>query len=264
MKNQYFADHRHLFKYDLLLDVLADVPGLDRRLTYVPMLTPDDPRGEKPRQSPASGGRRPHLAAFLTRGMRNISTLRAFFAVEGLRYYPYRDTEYFDPNHRQEYFDSIPDAQLSTALVFLDPDVGLEPESEEDLRHTGTGGYLLYGDVVSLLNRMGESSVMVISQHLARGQRRLVDQILAQGQELAGRLDLPGIAYVTDEEVIFYGVGRSGEVHQALIRAFERHGNRHALAAGELCFGGSTGTSRGVRYSGQSAVTTFRKPFGRA
>jgi hypothetical protein len=33
MKNQCFADRRHLFKYDLLVDVLADIPSLNRRLT---------------------------------------------------------------------------------------------------------------------------------------------------------------------------------------------------------------------------------------
>ena len=37
MKHQYFADRRDLFKYDLLLDILAAVPSLER-LTFVPML----------------------------------------------------------------------------------------------------------------------------------------------------------------------------------------------------------------------------------
>jgi hypothetical protein len=236
MQNQYFADPRHLFKYDLLLDVLADVPALNLRLTYVPMLTPDDARAEQARPPIATGRRRPHLAAFLTRGLRNISTLRAFFTVEGIRYQPYRETEYFDPNIRQEYFGSIPATQLETALVFLDPDVGLATGREESLRHTGSGHYLLREDVVSLFGRMGESSVMIISQRLPGDQRRMADEILARAEELARWLHRPGIAYVTDEEVVFYGIGRSAEVHQALVRAFERHGNRHTLAAGELCF----------------------------
>jgi hypothetical protein len=236
MKNQYFADRRHLFKYDLLLDVLADVPALDLRLTYVPMLTPDDPRGEQARTSGTPGQRRPHLATFLTQGMRNISTLRAFFAVEGVRYRPYRDTEYFDPTQRQEYFGAIPAPLLDTALVFLDPDLGLATGGEEGLRRTGSASYLFSEDVVSLFRRLGESTVMVISQQLPRGHLPMVDAILGPAQELARRLDHPGIAYVTDEEVVFYGIGRSAEVHQALIRAFERHGKRHSLAAGELCF----------------------------
>jgi hypothetical protein len=235
MKNQYFADRRHLFKYDLLLDVLADVPALDLRLVYVPMLTPDDPRGESPRPS-AAGRRRPHLARFLTQGMRNISTLRAFFAVEGVRYYPYRDTEYFDPNQRQEYFDSLPAAQLETGLVFLDPDVGLATGGEEDPRRTESGAHLLHQDLVPLFRRMGASSAVVVSQRLPLDQQQIVDDILARAQVLARWLHCPGIAYVTDDEVVFYGIGHSAGVHQALVRAFERHGNRHSLAAGELSF----------------------------
>jgi hypothetical protein len=236
MKNQYFADRRHLFKYDLLLDVLADVPALARRLTYVPMLTPDDPRGEVARTPTVAGRRRPHLASFLTQGMRNISTLRAFFAVEGVRYSPYRDTTYFDPNDRSEYFGSIPAPQLETGLVFVDPDLGLATGNEENLRRTGHGAYLLYPEVVSLSGRLGESAVLIISQHLSPDDEPVVDSILGRAQELSQRLDWPGVAYVTDEEVVFFGLGRSAEVHRALVRAFERHGNHHSLAAGELCF----------------------------
>jgi len=236
MKNQYFADRRHLFKYDLLLDVLADVPALALRLTYVPMLTPDDLRGDVARAPTVAGRRRPHLASFLTQGMRNISTLRAFFTVEGVRYSPYRDTTYFDPNDRSEYFGSIPAAQLETGLVFVDPDLGLATGNEENLRRTGHGGYLLYPEVVSLFGRLGDSGVLIISQHLSPGHEPVVDSILGRAQELSRRLDQPGVAYVTDEEVVFFGIGGSGEVHRALVRAFERHGNRHSLAAGELCF----------------------------
>ena len=235
MKNQYFADRRHLFKYDLLLDVLADVPALDLRLTYVPMLTPDDPRAEGPRLA-TGGRRRPHLTKFLTQGMRNISTLRAFFAVEGVRYHPYRDIEYFDPSQRQEYFGSIPAGQLQAGLVFLDPDVGLAAGGEESLRHTGGGAYLFYEDLVPLFRRMGKPSAVVISQQVPSDQSRMVDEILGRAEELTQRLRCPGVAYVTDDEVVFYGIGRGAEVHRALVKAFEGHGRRHSLAAGELCF----------------------------
>jgi hypothetical protein len=151
-----------------------------------------------------------------------------------VRYHPYRDTEYFDPNHREEYFGGIPASQLASGLVFLDPDLGLAAGDEEDLRRTGSASYLLYEDVVPLFRRLGESATMVISQQLPPGQQAVADAIFGVAQELGRRLDCPGIAYVTDEEVVFYGIGRSAEVHEALVKAFERHGNRHSLAAGEL------------------------------
>ena len=40
MKNQYFGDKRDLFKFDLLLDLMAS--GRFRQLAYVPMLTQAD------------------------------------------------------------------------------------------------------------------------------------------------------------------------------------------------------------------------------
>jgi hypothetical protein len=66
MKHQYFRDRRDLFKYDLLLDVLAAVPNLER-LTFVPMLTRNDDTGEGRRVALSASRRRPALTAFLSR-----------------------------------------------------------------------------------------------------------------------------------------------------------------------------------------------------
>ena len=43
MKNQYFADRRDLFKFDLLLDIAEHQR---KRLVLIPMLTPNDESGE--------------------------------------------------------------------------------------------------------------------------------------------------------------------------------------------------------------------------
>ncbi len=40
MKHQYFGDHRDLFMFDLVLEILSKT-GL-RQLTYIPMLTRDN------------------------------------------------------------------------------------------------------------------------------------------------------------------------------------------------------------------------------
>lgn len=233
MKNQYFGNGRDLFKYDLLLDILAGVPALGRRLTYVPMLTPNDASGEGAHRPEGTGRRRAHLAAFLTAGIRNITTLRAFFAVEGVEYLPYREAEYFDPAQREEYFASIPAAALD-ALIFLDPDVGLETGSQGYMRRGGSEKYLLYQEVASIFRRATASSAVVIYQHLQRNKRKLVGDLIARAEGLGRALAVPGVGYITDEDVVFYGVGRSAGVHAALLRAFEAHGARHHLAAGGL------------------------------
>ena len=63
MKNQYFGDRRDLFKYDLLLDVVESHGA--NRLTFVPMLTPNDDSGEGRLTQSDSRGRRVAVFEFL-------------------------------------------------------------------------------------------------------------------------------------------------------------------------------------------------------
>src|SRR5687768_13727041 len=87
MKNQYFANGRDLFKYDLLLDVLAGVPEL-RRLTFIPMLTPNDASSEGNRLLRVAPSRRPDLLNFLNQclrdGRRDISCLHELLTAKGV------------------------------------------------------------------------------------------------------------------------------------------------------------------------------------
>ena len=236
MKHQYFADRRDLFKYDLLLDILAAVPSLER-LTFVPMLTPNDETGQGRLIAIAPGRRNPTLATFLDRcrqeKRQDLKALRAFMQSAGITYTPYRDDSFFDPSQRVEYFASIPVSSLTRALVFLDPDVGLEPSDARQMRRAGPEKYVLYEEVADLFHR-ADTSAIVVYQHLQRHKGKIVGDILNKASRLLRALVVETVGYVTDEDVVFYGVGTDGSVHDVLIREFERHGTRHNLAAGLL------------------------------
>lgn len=237
MKHQYFGDRRDLFKYDLLLDVLAAGPGLER-LTFVPMLTPDDETREGQRISLSPGGRRPALAAFLSQcrreKRRDLRALREFLRDNRIAYAPYRDDEFFDPTRRDEYFAAIPASSLAKALVFFDPDVGLEPANPRQMRRGGPAKYLRYGEVAEVVRRAEPFCAVVVYQHLQRDKRRIGGDILEKGLELARTLELGSVGYVTDDDVVFYGIGTHPSVHEAVLNEFERHGVKHRLAAGRL------------------------------
>ena len=130
MKNNFFADKHDFFKWDLLLTMMEDIPELVR-LTYVPMLTPDD-RGGDARHT-AVGDRHTELFEFfdecLNQDRRNIKELRTFFESQEYEYIAYRDCTYFEHEHQEGYFDEIPNSALRQGLVFLDPDTGLAPRS---------------------------------------------------------------------------------------------------------------------------------------
>jgi len=72
--------------------------------------------------------------------------------------------------NRAAYFKEIAKENLDDAVVFLDPDNGLEVKSTGD----GNGDKYVRSDEVELIySRMGENSVLVIYQHLPRLHRKL-------------------------------------------------------------------------------------------
>src|ERR1700679_1621877 len=75
MKNQYFGDARDLFKYDLLLELVAIQGG--RQLVFIPMLTPNDGTAEGNLTGYKCTTQRPllyqHLRRALDSGRRKIT-----------------------------------------------------------------------------------------------------------------------------------------------------------------------------------------------
>jgi hypothetical protein len=167
VKNQYFADERDLFKYDLLLELMQAMPSLTR-LVLVPMLTADDGRRDGNRVSYSAGGFRHEVHAFLqdrlAAGQRDITKLRSFFADRPFEYVPHSDDTIFDGD-RDEYFARIRDDKLQHALVFFDPDNGLEPVGGF------TRAHLRYKELAGVMARAGPESIGVVIQFLPRRDR---------------------------------------------------------------------------------------------
>ena len=121
MKNQYAGDVRDFHKYDLLLDLVEGY----RQLTNVIMLTPDDKTGEGCKKKYECGTRRADLHAFLATHT-DVKNLPKLFVGRGFAYNHYDKS--FSHESRDDYFDSIPSEWLQQALVFCDPDIGLEQD----------------------------------------------------------------------------------------------------------------------------------------
>jgi len=140
VKNQYFADRRDLFKYDLLLD-LAECQS-EPRLVFIPMLTPNDGTREGSVTAYDCGARRRMLfdvlRAAVATGKRDIQTLRAVLPRCGVLFFPYRDAEYFQDATRKQYFDTVPSDWLARSVVFFDPDIGLQTGTLGYMRRNGT------------------------------------------------------------------------------------------------------------------------------
>jgi len=172
MKNQYFGDKRDLFKYDLWLHVAERVEEITS-LTFIPMLTPDDPTNQGGQLPKGAGPYREELYEFLkgccNAGDRSIAKLRDFLRERTPAYRPYRDAEYFKHEFRDEYFCSIPSEVLENAVILIDPDIGLE-------RKTGLGEKepekcVTCTEIASVAERCSEGSVILLFQFLRGGKR---------------------------------------------------------------------------------------------
>ena len=200
MKNQYFADIRDLFKYDLAFAIIQGLSSTDR-FTFIPMLTRNNERtdGQKIDYSKAKAGiKNTSLVEYLQRCLRenrkNILEIREYFLSRGIEIIVHKETEYFDHKKRKEYFMNFDIKSLEKAVICVDPDNGLET-SNPDEKH------VLYNEIKSLCDRMDNYSVLMIFQYIPReNHNRYIRKRAVELKKVTGSLPL----YISDNEIIFY------------------------------------------------------------
>jgi hypothetical protein len=175
MKNQYHGDARDHQKYSLLLDLVADYS----QLTNILLLTPDDHTREGGKRNYSCTSSRADLWEFL-QASKNIGSLRRFFRGRGFTYHHY--DKQFSHESRRDYFSAIPSGWLRDALVFLDPDIGMEDDRAYS-RRNGPTKYVFYPEIAKLWQRM-EDSCLVIYQHLIPDKTKQTKQLTEKVKRL--------------------------------------------------------------------------------
>ncbi len=229
MKNQYFSDRRDFFKYDLLLALMENVPGLQRFL-FVPMLTPDDGSTDGTLTNYRSGEhpRRRDLWDFLQgclkRGERDIRALRRFMKEKPFEYVPWSDDAFFTHKGREDYFSKIPALALRQSLVFFDPDNGFEVPSMT----VGNGAkYLRYQELAGIFSRMDNSSVAIVYQHLPRKNR---DDFFAETSgKIHKNLSAQEVFVVSDNTIAFFVIPKAPGTTKAARPVLGSYARDHEL-----------------------------------
>lgn len=162
MRYQFFLDARDYVKYALLDDLMSQLNLA--QLTLIWMLTPDVGNTHGSRR-PKFDPSRPALNEFFQQDPRpSLWDVKGYFEQRGYRCTSYRDQPagYITRVNRDEYFASIGDELLKDALVFLDPDNGVEPRGGASPLH------VRLEELQQLWGRMDDRSVLVIYQHKPR------------------------------------------------------------------------------------------------
>ena len=213
MKHQYFGDTRDLFKYDIIHHLLSEVDSL-KRFTFIPMLTEnDDGRdGNKVDYKKAvAGTRNDSLINFLGEHVesnsRNIFHIEKYFKATGMDIAIHKSGEnYFSNGNRSAYFSGIKDGWLNDALVFADPDNGLEVTNSNH-RH------ITYQEVAEVYSRMNDGSIFMIYQHFPRIDH--MKYLSMRSMELSDKVgDMP--IFISDNEIIFFFLSKIRSVRERL------------------------------------------------
>ncbi len=231
MKNQYFGDRRDLFKYDLLLD-LVDSHGA-KRLTFVPMLTPDDDSTEGRLTQADSRGRRRVLFDFLKgcldSGQRDIRKLREVMPQFAVDFMPFRDDAWFTHEQRTEYFGAVTGRLLEGSVIFFDPDIGLQTGTLGYMRKNGPEKYLLYSELEGVWKRASDDSVFVVYQHLQKDARKRAGDVERRVSDICALLGTPAYA-VQWNDLAFLVAARDSDTGCRMRTSLLRHAQVHGLA----------------------------------
>lgn len=165
---KYFGDSRDFFKYDLITGVLKR--SSLRHYVFVPMLTEHrhDHEGKKPSRN--NGDKSSDLLEFIiSRDGKSLKHWRDWFGryVESYNTLEPVDEIFFSDQGRDAYWCMYrPMLGRQNALIFVDPDTGLETGNPSYLRRMGREKYILNSELKFLIDELDRSSVLMVYQHL--------------------------------------------------------------------------------------------------
>ncbi len=213
MNNRFFGDAKDLVKYDLVIELMERLNDLDR-LTSLLMMTAEQVTQQTPKYP--RGLRRKSLYRFLAerieRKERKASKLRDFFGNR-FEYIPYRDDAdpAFQPYSvatRMDYFAAISPAHLQKALVFIDPDTGIEPVNRSSMKGKEQD-YLMWDDLQQVFRASAEMSAFLVYQHLQPDINKHEESIENKARGIIAKLEIPGVVSLSTAECAFFFFSRS-------------------------------------------------------
>lgn len=235
---------------DLIQKVMEDISGL-RQFSFIPMLTENDNRNDGNKRGydderkieNRPGSKNSELVRFLREyntnirdsGKRNFMHIRNYFADKDFR------TEIYDPSasglgksftkkERTDYFSKIPENYLNSALVFVDPDNGLQVQKSSEK-------HILYSEILDLYNRMSDDSLLMIYQHFPRvNHGKYIDRRSADLKKYSKTDTEP--VWISDGEIIFFFFAKNRVFLRDLIRIITGYSARYEKKCSSGCGGG--------------------------
>ena len=228
MKLQYLGDYRDTFKWDLLHWLCSTTDSETTSLLFVPLLTPDDPNprdGQIPHDRFLARQEIRQFVASLKNTSRGLGAITDLGSLEPTKQFSvsiHAPDRYVESGHRRpDYWRRID--HPSKSVVFLDPDNGFETQTRKGTK------WVRHSEVKSLLEKLPQSSVVVVYQHRPHLKW---ENVLG---DLSRHLHYAGHASATyDSSLAFIIMGNAGPAVRRLSQTAMRYANQHRSVFHEL------------------------------
>lgn len=217
---KYFGDSRDYFKYDLISSVLQGM-GINNYV-FVPMLTDhrDDNEGNKlPKHME---GKSASLYSFIKDcHSKDLNHWEKWFCEIGINYktvQPVNDAFFRDENRSNYWKAFSKHLQTEDALVFIDPDTGLESGSQSYLRMMGREKYILNNEIAHLYMLLDASSVLMIYQHLPMNKHIHEDAVIKKVEQLQAKSGGNLACAYREDDLAFIFIAKNPNLFRRLYR----------------------------------------------
>ena len=165
---KYFGDSRDYFKYDLITSIFE--AHLLTNYTFIPMLTDHRENNEGNKKPVKRDDKSFMLYEFImTRNSKSLDHWEKWLAQYVLSYNTAKpaDNIFFHNESRANYWQRFKSfLEIENALVFLDPDTGLQTGSASYRRKMGPDKYILNDELNDMFRSLHPDSLMMVYQHL--------------------------------------------------------------------------------------------------
>ena len=217
---KYFGDSRDYFKYDLITAVIERTSL--RHYVFVPMLTKHRDNSEGQKSPTNRRDKSEDLLRFIAKcGSKSLTHwelwlqryVQSYATVEPV------DSTFFSDDDRNSYWSAfLPKLSQKNALVFIDPDTGLETGKSWYLKKMGRDKYILNDELRRVVAEIDDSSALMIYQHLPNDKRRhmaAVDKKLEQVRSNVG--SIYACAY-REDDLAFICASKTEALHDEITR----------------------------------------------
>ena len=215
---KYFGDSRDYFKYDLITHILKC--GFLNNYVFVPMLTDHrfDNEGNKlPRYIK---GKSQELLKYIdscdTKDLAHWRTWVSPFVSSYKTIVPVNEV-FFSDSDRMGYWGLYENIlKDKSALVFVDPDTGLETGTPGYLRRAGREKYILNEELGYLFDEVDEKSVLMIYQHLPNNKHVHKESVVKKIEQASSVRESSHVMAYREDDLAFIFMVKDKSIHDEL------------------------------------------------